>query len=277
MEDPEGRFFRFNQALAERLHDPYTPPNISGGHDFTHVERMCRMEPDIKKRTGLDFDHNEFVAAVWLHNLNRCNDKQIKETIEAASGAAGSKKEELANYCRIILANSPFDLEQRERIIDAVLQHDKKDDESDDSPLLTALQIADKLDWLGTLGILAIAAHSGARFLPYNPDKPFGYDSTAEKKLKSIYNDFFRVLEWYGMLPSDEARSLVDIRKLRFFIQFLRMLGEEIAEATGEENLVDDNIRKALGPYYHSVLGMTSSPEIEDEIPGLRQPRPGCF
>lgn len=240
----------FLRSLDERLRIPYTPPNLAGGHDVTHVERLAARGRKIG--TILKFDPDELAAAVWLHNLDRAT--LLGPEIKEAGG--------LANYCRTLLIDSPFNPEQRERIIDAVLQHPKKDDDPSDSPLLTALRIADKLDRIGPLGILSIPAFRGPNLLPYDSKQPFGYDSTVEGKLKSIYNDFFRVLEWYGMLPSDEARSLVNIQRLRFFAEFLRMLGEEIAELTGAENLVEKDIRKALGTYYHQVLSVETEPEV---------------
>ncbi|MEK7195591.1 MAG: hypothetical protein AAB655_02760 [Patescibacteria group bacterium] len=37
---------------------------------------------------------------------------------------------------------------------------------------------------------------------------------------------------------------------MEFFLHYLRELGAEISEFTGQENRVEDDIRKALGKYY---------------------------
>jgi hypothetical protein len=55
--------------------------------------------------------------------------------------AAGWKK-----FCLNALENSPFELEARERIADAVAQHDKLFNESNDSLLLAVLRIASRLE-----------------------------------------------------------------------------------------------------------------------------------
>jgi HD superfamily phosphodiesterase len=221
----------------DKLRVPYTPPQIDGGHEFIHVERMIALAARISKI--LTFDMNEFRAAAWLHNLDRC--PVFKPDIEQHG---------LRGVCLNILAESPFSEEARERIGDTVLEHNKKEDEPGDSTLLTALRIADKLDRFGPLGILAAAAHQGPRLLAYDPERPFLYDSTEEGKLKSIYNNLFRILEWVTMLPSDEARDLINPRRMRFYIAFLRELGAEIAEVTGKPNEVEVDIKKALGSFY---------------------------
>ncbi len=247
---------KFQRSLELYLKPHYAPPNIFGGHDYTHVQRMVRLGSQIRDRLNIDFAMDEFVTAVWLHNLDRAS--SLKHDIQKAGG--------LSNYCLLLLATSSFNIHQRERILDAVMQHSKKDDDPSDSALLTALRVADKLDRIGPLGILASAADRGGLLLPYNDKKPFQVESTAEKNLQTIYNDLIRVLEWYGMLPSDKARSLVNKRRLKFYIEFLRMLGEEVSEVTNKENRVEEDVQKALGPYYHKVLGLESSPEIIDEL-----------
>ena len=275
----------FLVKLQERLRPKYMPQaNCQGGHDVTHVERLIAIG---KKITFLKFNMDEFVTAAWLHNLDRvpalpkgieiCLEAEAEkmflddpviteENVEAFIRTLG-----LGIYCSMLLERSPFNEWAQDRIVNAVMQQGKKDDELGDSPLLTALRIADKLDRMGPLGIIANASFRGDNLLPYDPINPFGYDSTAEGKITTIYNGYFQILEWYGMLPSDEARDLVDQKKLRFFISFLRMLGEEISEATGAENQVEDDIKKALGAHYSKVLGIETPPEILDLCPGLRQ------
>jgi len=257
-------------GLRERLRGPYTPPLIRGGHEFLHVDRLVHASFAIRKH--LQFDIHEFEAAALLHNLDRA--MSFRDRIEAF-GREWAKMNQayfetiicdeldirafvrirgLELLCREMLFDGPFDQDAIDRIVDVVMKHNKKDDDlMDDSPLLAALRIADKLDRFGALGVVASASFRGGELMAYDPDHPFGYDSTAEGKLKSCYNDLFRVLEWYGMLPYDWARELIPIRNLRFFILFIRQLGEEIAEATGKPNEVEADIAKALGPFYKTV------------------------
>jgi len=232
----------FLTYLEDQLRPRYALPAGVGGHDVTHVERMVAMEPKIA--TILDFDPDEYVVAAWLHNIDRNPEtkKRIKE--EHIS---------IQELCHEFLVSSPFDGDARVRIVNAVVQHPKKDDDPGDSTLLTALRIADKIDRMGPLGVIASTAFRGSELPPYDTKHPFGYSSTVEGKLRSIYNDLFRILEWYGMLPSEKARALVNRERLLFFVNYIRELGAEIAETTRLPNRVEDDIRRALGDHYWDV------------------------
>lgn len=258
MDEEDVKFERFFEQLIAKLRPAYTPPNAKGGHDYTHVERMVKLGERIN---FLEFNKQEYKVAVWLHNIDRS--LKYWEEIECDGIKA---------VVRRFLIESPFAWDARDRIVKAVFEHSKKDDEPGDSTLLTALRIADKVDRFGALGVIAIVALHGNILLPYNPEEPFGYASTAERKLSSIYNDCFRVLEWYAMLPSDKARALIAPEKLEYFISTLRLLGREIADATGAKNLVEEDIKKALGSYYEpwKPVEPESSPELMDLFPGLR-------
>jgi len=62
--------------------------------------------------------------------------------------------------------------------------------------------------------------------------------------------NLFRPLEWYAMLPSDEARALIDPRFMELFLEFLRCFGEEIARHLDVPNDAESMLKKALGSYY---------------------------
>ncbi|MBI3589500.1 MAG: hypothetical protein HY093_03780 [Candidatus Liptonbacteria bacterium] len=236
----------FLDQLESALTSEYIPPKVFGGHDFTHVKQLISLAKDRIHRV-VSFDMDEFEAAAWLHNLDRASG--FRDRVKAVG---------LESVCLSFLDKSPFEREARKRITKAVLEHSKKDDEPGDSTLLVALRIADKIDRFSPSGILAIAAHSGMSYAAYDPKFPFGYTSTEEHKLKSTYNNFMRVLERYDMLPSDEARELLDPADLDFFITFLREFGEEIAFHTGAEDRTEGDIKKALGTRYAEVLALIS-------------------
>lgn len=244
----------------------------SGGHDTTHVERLISIGKIVQRITKLQFDWNEFVAAVWLHNLDRA--LKLRKEIEER-GAAWAQKNQayfddlihdeedvkafirvrgLEIYCRELLEWSPFNEDARDRIVDAVLHHSKFADEPGDSPLLTALRIADKVDRMGPSGIRDAAAHRGQVLPPYDEQRPFGYGSTEEDRMKTLYDDLFRILEWYGMLPSEEARRVVNMEYFCFYILYVRMLGKEIADRLGIENKVEEDIKQALGQHYAEIM-----------------------
>jgi len=228
-------FSDFLNWLGETLRPHYMPPNVLGGHDMVHVEGVLRLGERI-------FPHmpevvpDEYRAAAWLHNLDRC--LSLKDSVRKSGGAAGFALE--------LLRRSPFSADSRARIIDAVLQHSKKDDDlENDSLLLTALRIADKLDRLTPMNVLAGAAHRSD--LPhYDAETPFDYRRNKPNHLKYLLWNF----EWYGMLPYDWARELVDPDFFRLFLSFLRELGRDISERHGIPNEIEAEIQSALGVYY---------------------------
>ncbi len=231
--------------LSGELKQLYTPPNVTAGHDVDHCDRMAKWGPKILGIQGLpeqgplQFDMDQYTAACWLHNIDR----------------AFRTKTEAYNKLFALLEESPFDEAAKKDIEEVVKLHPKFADEPGDSHLLTALRIADKVDRIATptLGVLVAAAFQGSRLVMYDRGNPFNYGSTAEDKLKSIYTDFFRQLEWYGMLPSEEARGLVSIDSMRFYVMFIRQFAADIVHHLGRENDVEDDLRKALGSYYEMI------------------------
>ena len=229
---------QFLDRLAGELRPHYTPPHVPCGHDWLHVERMIQISREIH---FLAFDFVEFDAAAWLHNLDRA-----PRIIELC------RTQGLRALCLDYLSGSPFDAGARERITGAVVEHSKRDDETDDDPLLTALRICDKVDRFrfAANALLAIGAHRGAAHLPYDPERPYGYGSLAESHLRTVACDFFRVLEWYAMLPSDEARALIDREDVEFLLHIVRRFGREVARHLGVEDRIEHDIQRALGAYY---------------------------
>ncbi len=264
------------KGLTLKLERAYAPPAMhAGGHDITHVRRLISLEPRIREKTGLEFDHEEFVAAVWLHNLDRA--PMFRDDIETRGRAWAQKCSEclpdtdgpihdeedikafvkvrgLEIFCRELLEWNGFNEDARDRIVDTVMHHSKFADDPDDSSLLAALRIADKVDRMGPLGLMASASFRGSYVSPYDEEYPFGYGSTEEGRMKTLYDDLFRIMEWYGMLPSDKAREVVNKEYFSLFIMYVRMLGREIAERTGTEDNVLADIKRALGPHYQETI-----------------------
>ncbi len=240
LEIPGSTRLWLNTVIAD-LRSRYTSPAVSGSHDYTHCERLVRWGGQIQGLMGLEhplvFDPLEYEAACWLHNLDRVHDC-----------------EDFRKECKGLLAQSPFSEEAQDRIYDTVFQHSKKDDDPGDSDLLQALRIADKVDRFSVSGVLG-AGQYAPHLLPYNPDAPFGYESTEEEHVNEadLYRLFFRPIEWYAMLPSDDARLLIPRRSLRYAIETVRLLAEEAAWHAGVPNRVEDDLREALGPYYEEV------------------------
>ncbi|MBI3442661.1 MAG: hypothetical protein HY007_02755 [Candidatus Sungbacteria bacterium] len=244
-------FHAYLANLTATLISHYTPPNTGVGYDYNHIYEMLMWGPKIKALEPYrHLDLNEFVIAVWLHNTDR--PALLKKEIGFVADrrmSAGEFATVWAAYLHKLLVDSPFDEATRDRIVDAVIQHPKKFDEPGDSVLLTTLRIADKIVRFGPLGMIGQPANNRGHMF-YDPKKPFGFGSTRESDLQTVYDDFMRVLEWYGILPSDEARSLVPISWIKAVLAFLRVMGEQIAMYTGKENLIELDLKKALGAYY---------------------------
>jgi len=222
-----------------KLKPLYLAPHVLGGHDLIHVRGVERLGYKILPHMPT-VDPMEYQVTAWLHNLDRC--LALKKEIANSGG--------LAAYLQLLLGDSLFGEVSRERVIDVVLHHGKREDDLvNDSQLLTAIRIADKLDRFTPINMMAGPAHRSD--LPhYDADQPFGYRTNKPCHLKF----YFWNVEWYGMLPYDWARELVDRDFFHLFLSFLRELGIDIAERHGIENVIEEDIETALGHYYADWL-----------------------
>ena len=227
---------RLTMSLAEKLSPIYIVPRAQGCHDLPHVTRMVAMADEICELIGVD--KYVFQITVWLHNADRI--PEFKEQIETMG---------LELFLRGFFPMD-FPTSMTEEIIDAVLKHSKKDDESQDSPLLQALRLADKWDRIGLFGAVSGFEWLGCKLPSYDPEHPYGYGSTAEGQYKTLYQNLFRVLEWYGM--SVQVRVLAERHpcKMRNLLFFIRAYAQEISEAHDLRNTSEDDIKKALGEHY---------------------------
>lgn len=241
MHDKTGKWLL---ELKTKLTPIYTPPAIAGGHDVTHVLRMeclfSRLAEFFFNQGSHILNQYEYVTAVWLHNLDRSN--LVSPQSHGRTIAV----------CGELLAKSPFTWDARNRIVDAVLQHSKWDDHPEDSILLQALRLADKTDKIGVIGIICGAAFRGSRMLPYNPDDPFLYQALAETDMKTLFQDYWRILEWWPKYPL--LREFVGKKPMSQFINFVREYAAHIAEMHGAPNTVEKNIAQALGTHYNEFL-----------------------
>ncbi|HVV15517.1 MAG TPA: hypothetical protein VHD55_03915 [Candidatus Paceibacterota bacterium] len=260
-------FKTYLETLQAQLIPSYTPPATPGGYDVNHVLEMAALGPSIKALPRYKtLDMEEFVTAVWLHNSDRPDSMvNFLHNKDYPRGDDGWKNDNWKPYLQKLLADSPFDDEARNRIIDAVLEHSKKDDEEGDSVLLTALRIADKVVRFGPLGMMGQPANRGRTQMFYDPEEPFVYGSTAEDKLRAVWNDYFRVLEWLTMLlkralTEDELWSLVDKADIADEVHYIRGVGRQIARVTGGENKVEECVQKALGDLYKQFPPMQLVP-----------------
>ncbi len=258
---------KFFAELEKKLAPHYGPPNYSAGNDIDHIRRVIQIAEsargiDLNHNRVLDFDSDELRAAALLHEMDRSKSlgkrvlrsgkKWAKNHLSQGEflNEKALRKIGIRQMVLYYLRGSGFSTEAKTRIVNAVIEHPKfADDLENDSGVLIALRIGDKIDRMGPLGLISAAAHRGGSASLYDFNHPFGYGSTEEGRLKTIYDDHFRVFEWYAMLPCNAARRLA---KPRFLIRifFMRELAKEIASASGVKNRVEEDLRKALGMYY---------------------------
>src|SRR3989338_10316833 len=246
----------FKVRLERSLRSAFSKENAKGDHTYLHTGRMKKMGPRLQGTLGangrpLVFDLDEYFVAVDLHNLDASLSfkREIKERGYRA-------------VCERLLAPGPFNAEAKERIIRAVTEHSKKDDEPGDSDLSVALRSADKIDRFAP-SMLPGCGTCNPNLLAYDdsPNPFWGGEGTREGEVKTQYKAYFRNLEWYGMLPSDEARALVNPRFLKLIVEFLRCFGSEIAGHLGIPNRAEDDIRMAFGKHYEHVLTIVGGPK----------------
>ena len=227
------------ESLKVRLTPLYTQPIATGGHDLPHVVRVAEMYPQICDLAP-GVDETLYKITAWLHNLDRC--PLLQKGVIKTKG-----------FRQVLFDHlDASDLTQKDKgaVVDAVLQHNKRNDEPGNSPLLKALRIADKWSRIDVIGITAGIAWLGGELPLYHVKKPFVYGSTAEGEWKTHYGNFFRIIEWYTMYP--DIRELVRRQPQGFeeVLFFVRAWGRAVAAAHNVQNTVEDDLKKCLGPYY---------------------------
>lgn len=226
-------------VLKHQLSPFYTQPTGVGGHDLPHVMRVAEMYPQIRDLVP-GVDEILYQITAWLHNLDRC--PSLQQGVIRVNG--------LSKVLYAYLEGSDLSPDDKALVMDAVLQHSKKDDEPGDTQLLKALRLADKWSRFDVLGITSGLAWKGNELPLYHVEKPFGYGSTVEGEWKTHYGNFFRVIEWYVM--SADIRELVRRYPQGFvdMLYFVRAWARAVSVAHNVVNVVEDDLKRCLGSYY---------------------------
>ncbi len=249
----------FLDELESKLRGEYTLDMVDGPHDWTHPFRVAELGPQLSRHLG--FDRDEFRAAAWLHNLDRHRGYKARIEYEAGRRALGRKGQHLADLIREerrehvqaafreiglgFLEGSPFGPDAQARILEAAAKHATAEWVGD-SGLLTALKSADRIDWLGPIGIGGAFYFWTANGM-YDAVRPF--DQSLGDPRRDALTDMLRQLEWYAMLPSDGVREIADER-MKARMAFMRAFAAEISAAHRVPNTIESALRGALGPYY---------------------------
>lgn len=189
-------------------------------------------------------DPTVYGVTVWLHNADR-----YPELVP--------NKDALESSLYAMLDGSDFDDVEKFNVVTAVKQHGKFKDGPSDSALLRMIRLADKWDRIGYMGAIAGFAWRGNELPAYNHDVPFGYGSTVEGSYTNLYQNLFRIMEWYVDFPLIRELCVRHPWRFAHFLAFVRGFGKEIAYAHGVPNTVEGDIEKCLGLYYDKWLPET--------------------
>lgn len=202
---------------------------------------MIGMHPTLQPYIDEPVKQELYETTVLLHNIDRA--PCFTESIKVRG---------LASVLEELLGSSPFEFSDQRLVVDAIVNHSKFKDDPNDSALMQMLRLADKWDRLSVIGMTSGIAWLGCQRQLYDPESPFGFGSTAEGKggWQTLYQNFFRILEWYAVFP--KIRLLVDEYPERFMaaIAFVRAFGAEIAATHNIPNKVEDDLNKVFGEYY---------------------------
>ena len=226
-------FAAYISRLAGALTPAYTSPTLVPGHDVTHVLRMIGRAPEITNLPGLNQD--ELVTAIWLHNMDRAPDLGVGlDELEKASW----------NY----LEESPFDNAARQRIAIAAGRHHEKLAQPDDSDVLTALRVLDRIDRMNALGVLSAATNHGRDKPLYVIRDPFRYVLADDGQPYSVYDDIAGRIMEFPLMIEPSMRYLIDVQGMRDLVDYTRTLATHICRMHNLENGVEQDLLKALGP-----------------------------
>ncbi len=205
-------------AIEEKLTPAYQLNVAKGGHDISHILRMLKIADTLTKdsKTMELFPVNPFLLkiAIWFHNIDRTSYFKF------------SSQGEKTSFIEKTLSDLELLKKETELIIDVVLKHSWRNDESDSS-LLVLLRDTDMLD-IGAVGVFRIAAHHD---IPHYNLEDFKGKSPADadEKLESHIEDVKFCLEWEDMIRTPGGRKLGQ-KRFAFMKTFLQEVKRELKE-----------------------------------------------
>ena len=132
------------QAVKEQCQEIMSGIDKDEAHNWSHVVRVKNM--CLRLCSGLNLDTNVLELMAWFHDIGR-----IKEKYNGGGNHAQFSYE----MAIPILDQFPIPAEIKQLILQAVLEHNKLNDEND-SIYLQLLKDADRLDCMGVMGVYRI-------------------------------------------------------------------------------------------------------------------------
>ncbi|MCB2153933.1 GrpB family protein [bacterium] len=194
-------------------------PHLAGdaGHDLAHAERVAVWTIRLG---GGEIDRREAVAAALCHDLVQVP----KNSPQRAQASTLS-----ADETRRLLPRFGFSEDAVERIADAVRDHSFSRGAVPSAPLGRALQDADRLEALGTIGIMrciATGVKMGTEF--FDGADPWARSRERDDKQFSIDHFFTKLLRLPATMQTEAGREEAQ-RRARSLIRFLEDLARELS------------------------------------------------
>ncbi len=186
------------------------------GHDLGHALRVARWTLQLG---GESLDFHSAVAASLLHDLvNPAKDSSDRSRASALSAAAARK----------LLAELGFEAEQVAEIAGAIRDHSFSRGAVPRTALGRALQDADRLEALGSLGWMRAVA-SGVRFGAsfFDLDDPWAQNRELDDRRFTVDHFFVKLRRLPATMNTAEGRREAE-RRAGFLEQILRQLADEI-------------------------------------------------
>ncbi len=196
-------------VIIQKDHKRQQPLSF-GGHDFGHalgVAQYAAMIAEDEKTGTLGW------VAGLCHNTDRI--------------FPGSSDEEIEKKIREYLNATSFEDREKSLIVEAVLEHPKKNDPND-NPVTIILKDADRLDNLGALVCLRSAQlYHNMPAVDYI--HLFSDPNATFKNPGSVAKDIAHLLEWEPWLRLPKAKILA-APKFAFLKSFLQEIEHELRE-----------------------------------------------
>lgn len=192
-------------------------------HDLAHFLRVALWTLRIG---GTEVNAREAVAAALLHDIvNLPKNSPLRKEASRLSAEESSK----------ILPSMGFSSDAISRIENAIRCHSFSRGEKPVTPLACALQDADRLEALGSIGIMrciATGVQMGAEY--FHSRDPWAKQRPRDDSRYSIDHFYTKLLQLTETMTTDAGR-LEATRRADTMRDFLRRLGEELGEAAPEK------------------------------------------
>ena len=204
-------------------------------HDVAHLFRVARWAVRLGREEGVDA--RLAIAAALLHDV-----VNVPKTSPDRSRAS----ELSADEAHALLPALGFSAEEAGEVADAVRDHSFSRGAVPQTALGRALQDADRLEALGTLGVFRCIA-TGVRFggAFFDADDPWATDRELDDGRFSVDHFFTKLLRLPPTLLTEAGRAEA-ARRAESMVALLRQLGDELGRplpaaripggVSGEEN-----------------------------------------